>query len=440
MAFIHSQSCECAKSELDIFAVPPTQTSVENGGVVEFNPISSIADGAPIEFVVGGSGQDYLDLSNTQLYVSAKIVRANGANIDQTNNVGPTNLWLHSLFSEVDVKLNDTLVTSTNNTYSYRAYLETLLSYGPTAKKSQLTSSLYYKDTSGQMECADPNTVPVGNDGLLKRHNHVAGSATVDMVGCIHGDLFFQDKYIPNDVTVRIRLVRQKDAFALMSDENGAAYRIKIIDCKLLIRKAKISPSVFVAHAKALEVGNAKYPLRRVITKSFTVPRGQMTYAQENLFSGQIPSRLVIGCVDNDAFNGLYAKNPYNFKNYDLNQIKVFLDGQPQLVRPIECSFGTNQYINAYMSMFSGTGKINRDDGTDITRTDYPQGYTLFAFDLTPDLAEHDHFNLHREGSLRVDLKFGTALPATINVIAYAEFENILEVDRNRNILFDYNT
>ena len=67
MAFIHLQSCECAKSELDIFTVLPMQTSVEAGGWVEFNLILSIADGTPIEFVVGGNGQDYLEMANTQL-------------------------------------------------------------------------------------------------------------------------------------------------------------------------------------------------------------------------------------------------------------------------------------------------------------------------------------------------------------------------------------
>ena len=74
MAFVHPQSCECTKSELDIFTVPPTQTSMETGGWTEFNPISSLSNGVPIEFVIGGSGQEYLDLANTQLYVCAKIV------------------------------------------------------------------------------------------------------------------------------------------------------------------------------------------------------------------------------------------------------------------------------------------------------------------------------------------------------------------------------
>jgi len=47
-----------------------------------------------------------------------------------------------------------------------------------------------------------------------------------------------------------------------------------------------------------------------------------------------------------------------------------------------------------------------------------------------PDLAESDHFNLTREGSVRLDAKFRTALPNTVNAIIYAEFENVIEVDR----------
>ena len=90
------------------------------------------------------------------------------------------------------------------------------------------------------------------------------------------------------------------------------------------------------------------------------------------------------------------------------------------------------------MSLFSGTGKENRDEGNDIAREDYPNGYVLYAFDLSPDLAEEGHFNLAKQGTVRVELKFGTALPNTVTVVAYAEFENVIEIDRNRNIVYDF--
>jgi len=61
----------------------------------------------------------------------------------------------------------------------------------------------------------------------------------------------------------------------------------------------------------------------------------------------------------------------------------------------------------------------------------------LYAFDLTADLAENDHFNLVKHGSVRLALKFSEALAQPTSVIAYAEFDNVIEIDRDRNLLLD---
>ena len=186
MAFVHPQSCECSKSELDLFAVPMTQTAIESGSWLEYNPNSLLNDGTPIEFFVSGTGSDYIDLANTQLYVRAQVLRVDGTPIDNAHHVAPVNLLLHSMFSEVDLKLNDTLVSSTNNTYAYRAYIETLLSYGESAKQSQLTSSMYYKDVAGSMEESNPHDAGALNLGMKKRHALVNAGRVVDLLGCIH--------------------------------------------------------------------------------------------------------------------------------------------------------------------------------------------------------------------------------------------------------------
>ena len=89
------------------------------------------------------------------------------------------------------------------------------------------------------------------------------------------------------------------------------------------------------------------------------------------------------------------------------------------------------------MSLFSGTRKEKRDEGNDIAREDYPNGYALHAFDLSPDLAQKGHFNLAKQGTFRVELKFGTALPNIVTVVAYAEFQIVIEIDGNRNIVYD---
>jgi hypothetical protein len=316
-----------------------------------------------------------------------------------------------------------------------------LLSYGYDAKRSQLTSALYYKDQGGDagFEEGDPSDAQATNSGMVKRNSFFSTGGSVPMQGPIHLDLMFQDRYLPSDVGIQLRFVRSKDAFCLMSRQQDASFRIRIHECKLLIRKAFISPSVFIAQAKAFEVGNAKYPIRRVVCKSYSIGANMRDDVHEGLFTGQIPSRIVIGLVRNEAFNGSYQYNPFNFKHFNLSSIKIYVDGQMNNnIKTIECDFESHNSLAGYLSLFSGSGKYRRDEGLDIDRQEYERGYTLYAYDLSPDLSEEGYFNLAREGSIRVELKFSQRLNVTVNVIAYAEFESIIEINREKQVLIDY--
>src|SRR6218665_180695 len=93
-----------------------------------------------------------------------------------------------------------------------------------------------------------------------------------------------------------------------MSSAACEAFKVRILECKLYIRKVKLSSSVFLAHAKALEVGNVKGPIRRALCKTFEIPAGNLNATQENLFNGQLPTRLVIGCVGNEVLTELIRR------------------------------------------------------------------------------------------------------------------------------------
>ena len=126
--------------------------SEEHGCTMDYHPVSTLTDKGSIEFNILGSGEDYIDLTNTFLYLGMKITAADGANIADAATNGPVNLLIHSPFAQVDVALNDKLVSSLTNTYAYQAYLKTLLNYEKEAKKSQLTSVMWYKDIAGKMD------------------------------------------------------------------------------------------------------------------------------------------------------------------------------------------------------------------------------------------------------------------------------------------------
>jgi len=192
MAFVHENSCECAKSELDLFAIPPTQTSIEMSSFCDYHPLTSLTDGTPIEFEIGGTGEDYIDFGNTFLHLKVKLTRADGTDLQVNDTVAPANYFLHSLFSQVDISLNGTQITTSTNTYPYRAMFEALLSYGREAKRSQLSAGLFYADQAGRFD--NITLDDTANIGFATRRAMTTRSRTVDLMGRLHADVFFQDR------------------------------------------------------------------------------------------------------------------------------------------------------------------------------------------------------------------------------------------------------
>lgn len=420
MAFILKDSPECVKSELELFSLNPTQTVIESGLWVQFHPLSNVFDGGPVEFHIASSGEEYLDLNLTQLYVKVKIVKTDGGAIAKDVQIGPVNLFLHSLFSQVDVTLNDRLVSDSSNTYPFKAYLQTLLNNGYDSKTSQLTSEMFYKDS---------------DEGLKKRSKFFELSAPVDMIGNLHCDLFNQERLLLNMVDLKIKLIRSKPEFCLIGLPD---HKVVLDHISLFVRKVRTSPGVIVGHAKMLEKGStAKYPINRTMCKVYSIPQGSMSIVQDNVFVGQMPKKLIVGCLDNDAFHGNIDKSPFEFKHYHMNFIGIYVDGQPVPHNPLELNFDQNLFIRAYQSLYSGSGKSGQDQGLFITREEYIKGNVLFAFDLSPDLCNGDHMNLIKHSNLRLEMKFTQPLAQTISVIIFAEFDSVLEINKTRSIIYD---
>lgn len=435
MALLHEKSCPSADSGLDLFAVPPTQTSIEEGSFVEYHPLSTLSQNAPIEFHVSGGTGDYLDLSNTLLHVKAKVTKIDGTDLDADTNVAPVNNWLHSLFSQVDVSLNNVLISPSENTYPYRAYIESLLNYGQDAKEGHLTASFYYQDSPSHLDDTGGND----NNGLRIRRQLAARSHQIDMIGRLHSDIMNQDRYLINGVDVKIKLSPSKPTFHLMAADGGAGHPFKsvIIHASLFVRKVRPSPAVVLAHEKALERGTCKYPMKKVNIKTFAIPQGNLSSVQDNLFLSQTPTKIIIALVNTEGFNGSLIRNPFNFAHYDLNFLCLYLDGKQIPSKALTPDFNNKQVARAFYSLMQASGMVHRDVGNGISFRDYSRGFTLFGFDLSPSLLDGDQFELIKTGALRLEMKFAQALPHPVHVLVYGELDYMVEIDRARQILKD---
>ena len=106
--------------------------------------------------------------------------------------------------------------------------------------------------------------------------------------------------------------------------------------------------------------------------------------------------------------------------------------------KPLKLNFDDKLFITAYNTLFSGTGKLHGNSESIIKREDYSEGYTIIVADPTSFEIGYN-FDLKAEGTLSADLVFKSHLAATINILVYAEYDNVIEIDINHNLIKDWN-
>ena len=290
------------------------------------------------------------------------------------------------------------------------------------------------------MDVADPTLAAANaNMGLKKRYAFNQESGVIEMAGPLFCDVFKSERLLLRFVDLKVILNR--NAFCIMSDINDAAHKVKLTEAYLKVRKVKVSPSVSIAHELALKKRTGHLPVRSVECKTFIIPTGNPSLRKDNLYHGLVPKTFVFGMVDSAAFNGDYEKNPFNFKTLTASFIGITVNGEEVPFKPLQLSYtdATIRYIEAYLSMFSGTGKLFYDTGNNISSNDFKNGYALYAADLTPDMCgSSDHFNVVQRGNLALNLKFTTAPTAAVSLVCYAEYENTIHIDSERNVIYDY--
>ena len=366
--------------------------------------------------------------------------------------------------------------------YPYRAYLEDTLNYDEECKNTFLQQQLYVKDTAKHFETllsgrdklivTLPEKTTYGADGSFAYQNGVNTLTDADkaiqrqlevlhgsvknnsgglqrrelllknglLKGKFHLDTFNMNRYLLNSVDVNLSMKKSNKSFFLMYDSDDDLCTVEIQSMYIKVRRVRVSPSIMLDHAMSLEKTNAKYPIKKVLLKPITLEYNSTSQTLANIHTGIMPNRLVFAFTTTTAHSGSFKTNPFNFRHFNLESLAVKIASQSvPYSTPLEFRSFTNgfQFTEAYNSLFSGI----REQANAISISDYPNGYFIMAFDLTPDLCSSEHYNILKDGNLEIVLKFKNdddIKNTAVTLIVYLEFDNILEITKNRNILCNY--
>lgn len=435
MALLHPSSAAAAPDCLELFKIAETQTAVLKTYTVELYPTTTQPGGSP-EFLMRGDSPDYCNIKDLKLCGSIRIVHLDGSVLPNNEKAMPINLYMHSLWKQVDIKLGNMILSHPQQMYHYKALMKTLLRRGAESKKTQAGAEGYVKDTPGKMDATEDGDTVRDRGGLFQV------STWVDFEGRLLEDCLEIDRYLLNNVPLSVKLVPASTEFVLMSGATEAAKKVKyeIRNLKLKVCMVSVSPGVILGHAAALKNANALYPFTRVEMFNHSVPAGDSNVHLRNLNTKSVPTRLVVGMVSAAGYNGAYKKNPYNFQHFNVTDISLVVNdivvgGEPLHVNFDKTETKARDYVAAYKNMFSTTGTEGENFGNDIAISDFADGYALFCFNLEPFSKPGKYLNLVKTGFVRLSLQFGTPLTETIVIIIYSEHQDMFQIDAAKNII-----
>ena len=391
------------------------------------------ADGPYLEFEFAGSRNEatgnVIDPRSIALDLTIEMVQTSfneKASSSDDDDLDPcfANNILHSLFSNVRLSLQGVEVSTANNLYPHKAYIETELSHPPECKKGLLFCQGYEYEE-------DPSDI-VGGVAFVNRR--LAVGTTRNLYGKLAVDFLGTDKYILPGVEMRLNLTRASNDFVSLA-QSGATntYAIKIKRASVHVRKLELRNATYLSIEKALLSRAACYSYTEVIEKSFAIGSGLTEFRQEAVF-GKLPIvRLVVAVSTEVAFTGKSTENPFHYQKFNLNTITVQREGQAVGGTPLRVQTSD---VRAYYNTLQALDIDHFGNGIpyDEFKDHYVHVFRLDADASTPTVDKIIKPEL-TGGELSVTLNFGTPLKKPLRVFMYGEKISNIYISSNREVL-----
>lgn len=421
----------------------------EHGFVEYFYSKNDVRTGN-LEFMVEGNADHLLVPSKIYLKIKAKLsgnaIRSaaggsataartkvpisSGAHVSVINNI------LQSMFESVEVHVCGQPITKTDKHNAYTSYMQMVCNYNKEPYDTYFELSGWSKDNPEAMDDVSGDT----NEGVKNRRAMFKGNDhEIELIGKIFSPLFFQEKVLPTQVSLRILLKKADDSFILMHEDGE--FKLTLTDATLMVQKVAVVPSLREAYLKMM---NEDHPIPYHLTTPsinyYTIEQSSSQFMRDDVFLGKVPRRVVIGLVETDAYHGNPKKNPFNFKHFGLSEIGLFKDGMPYPKPLLKLDIDNDKCAEAYHNFMTS---VNADYSRMVPSVDlksFKSGYTLFSYDMSPDQmgSVHPGSLLNINSNIRLELRFKEPLDKNITLLVYSETDHLMEIHRDRRVTVDF--
>ena len=423
-------------SALDFFEKPSVLINYEGSFDQEVFPHVGCR-GPQLDFFVTADSKNCLDLNRICLSLEVTLYKPNGTDrLNGSENIIFANNTLHSLFSHVELFLNEKLISSSNNNYHHSAFVETEISTNTTSKAT-------WARCQGYQYRGDKNMNDEIKAKIVAKYTS-EGKCSVQLYGAPHIDFLECERLLLPGVTLHLRFYRSSNLCAMetltalnaadVKDLEQNAPTVTIEKASLFVNKIVLSDAVKVSIERALSKSRAVYPYIENLTKSFVVQAGQNCFVKENIFGTEPIRRLTLCMVRNRFFRGTtLASTPFRYEKFSLQKVELQRgNGLPIAGTPLDTTNNSRLYYNVITAL-----GFERS-GNGITLDEYEDNHFFLVFDLTSTREARKSLTLFPEltgAGLTMKLTFATALPEAVELFLIGERYSQVTIDASRNIL-----
>ena len=435
--------------DTDMFSVENYENEIIDTVVHSFSADGLTGDG-PYIFKVPGNMSQYIKSKDMKLLMEFKITQTDGTALTYADEISFANLPISSLFQTVTVDLLSTPISEiTQELYSHKCYLETLLSYSNTSLENELMCSMFYPDPKGFYDnpakwkhyaSTEENSLIPPDDqkfGIWRRHSE-ARAGEIQVIAPLSVDFFQTNRLLLPNMPFTLTFSRRaNNDFFFLTQEETKKYKVIINKFELKVPFVTVNHALFAHHQKLLQTHPAKYKFQKVVPVRKQIGiAGYTEITFDNCFELELPKQIYIMMIDTSAFSGNLKESPFIFRHNNIASLHLKINQDMVPVEPIKYNFNDGQWKarEGYQHFLDQIGQNHNASDTLITYKAFCHDSTIFAFDLSPDSCQGFHFHSFREGRIDIKMQLHTPLTKATTVLVFGVYDKILKLDKNRQI------
>lgn len=426
---------------------PKIQTSIKDQKLVEIPPINAIQHNAPFEFLtMGGEGESqYVDLMTSFFEFKVRFLTQDNKTPDDDEEISCVQNLGHSIFSRIDLYLNDKLINDPHHLYQYRAFFKDLFSTSSDTESNLLeVQGWTERDDPGEEEMnsykvAESESDCGGSKVAKARHLWIGKGVSRTLIIKPHLEMFEYSKYILPGIKIRIRFTQSSANFVVKCGHKSRQYKFEIQEarfhCRFVQASSQQDLSIIETHKK---LGCIRMRFNRTMLKHMHIPQGCTNANLDNIYFGAIPKRLTFAMVADSAFAGHHNQNPFNFQPFGISYLAVYVNGKTIPNPPFQPSWDEGGYIREYFLSLDAMNKTFKSNSYCMGLNEFESGYTIFVFDLTSHRNLENIISDQGTGNVRIVARFRNPLDTAIAAIIQAEYDATVEIDHFKNITTNF--